>query len=275
VKYQILFLLHRKQFRKEVLQKCRALSGRELHNFWKVLQDSQVQDTLGSIGFCSTIQTKVAPLGLLPDTFYFFAQNNTTHMEKNRLEAFSDGVLAIIITIMVLEIKVPRSAEWHDLLDLWPVFFSYLLSFIYIGIYWGNHHHLLYTVKRVNAGIIWSNLTLLFTLSLLPFATGWMGENHFETNTVATYGAVLELNGLSFYFLQACIQKSQQHDAKLKLAIRQSKVKGVVSQICYLISIPLAFWVPAVSFFLFFAVAVVWIVPERGIVKSVIAGTGE
>lgn len=186
-------------------------------------------------------------------------------MEKNRLEAFSDGVLAIIITIMVLEIKVPHGATWGELFALWPVFFSYLLSFIYVGIYWGNHHHILYTVKQVNAGIIWSNLALLFCLSLLPFATGWMGENHFETNTVVFYGIVMELNALAFYVLQACILRSQEHNEKLKRAIIQSKVKGIVSQVCYLAAIPIAFWQPGISFFLFFAVAVVWIVPDRGI----------
>lgn len=189
-------------------------------------------------------------------------------MEKTRLEAFSDGVLAIIITIMVLEIKVPHSTEWRELLDLWPVLFSYLLSFIYVGIYWGNHHHLLHTVKRVNAGIIWSNFTLLFCLSLLPFATGWMGENHFETNAVAVYGIIMELNALAFYFLQACILKSQEHNTKLKQAIIQSKTKGVISQLCYILAIPVAFWIPAISFLLYILVAVMWIVPERGIEKA-------
>lgn len=190
-------------------------------------------------------------------------------MEKNRLEAFSDGVLAIIITIMVLEIKVPHGADWSELLQLWPVFFSYLLSFVYIGIYWGNHHHLLHTVKQVNAGIIWSNLSLLFTLSLLPFATGWMGENHFETNTVVFYGIDLELNALAFYFLQACILKSQKHNEKLEMAIRNSKKKGIFSQACYIAAIPIAYYQPAISFFLFALVAVVWIVPDRGIEKVI------
>lgn len=190
-------------------------------------------------------------------------------MEKTRLEAFSDGVLAIIITIMVLEIKVPHSPDWSELVQLWPVFFSYLLSFVYIGIYWGNHHHLLHTVKHVNAGIIWSNLALLFSLSLLPFATGWMGENHFETNTVVVYGIDLELNALTFYFLQACILKSQKHDEKLNLALRNSKAKGMISQACYIAAIPIAYWQPAISFFLFAAVAIVWIVPDRGIEKVI------
>lgn len=190
-------------------------------------------------------------------------------MEKNRLEAFSDGVLAIIITIMVLEIKVPHSSEWSELLKLWPVLFSYILSFIYVGIYWGNHHHLLYTVRQVNPGIIWSNMLLLFCLSLLPFATGWMGENHFETNTVVVYAVVMELNALAYYFLQSCILKSQNHNEKLKAALEKSKLKAILSQVAYLSAIPIAFWQPGISFFLFFAVAVAWIVPERNIEKAI------
>ena len=137
-----------------------------------------------------------------------------------------------------------------------------------MGIYWGNHHHILHTVKQVNAGIIWSNLTLLFFLSLLPFATGWMGVNHFETNAVVLYGIVMELNALAFYWLQACIQKSQQHNDALKEAIIKSKVKGIASQFLYISAIPIAYWKPEISFFLFFAVAIVWIVPERGIEKA-------
>ncbi len=190
-------------------------------------------------------------------------------MEKNRLEAFSDGVLAIIITIMVLEIKVPHSSEWSELLKLWPVLFSYILSFIYVGIYWGNHHHLLHTVRQVNPGIIWSNMLLLFCLSLLPFATGWMGENHFETNTVVVYAVVMELNALAYYFLQSCILKSQDHNEKLKAALEKSKLKAILSQVAYLSAIPIAFWQPGISFLLFFAVAVAWIVPERNIEMAI------
>ena len=122
-------------------------------------------------------------------------------MGKNRLEAFSDGVLAIIITIMVLELKVPKGEDWAELSALWPKFLSYLLSFIFVGIYWGNHHHLLHTVKRVSSGIIWSNMNLLFWLSLIPFATGWMGEAHFSQNTVVLYACVLMICGFSYYIL--------------------------------------------------------------------------
>src|SRR5690349_21110636 len=129
-------------------------------------------------------------------------------MQKNRLEAFSDGVLAIIITIMVLELKVPHTAAWAELLHLWPVFISYLLSFIFIAIYWGNHHHLFHAVKHVDPGIIWTNAQLLFWLSLIPFATAWMGENRFEANTVVVYAVLLELCALSYYFLQKCILKT-------------------------------------------------------------------
>ena len=189
-------------------------------------------------------------------------------MEKNRLEAFSDGVLAIIITIMVLEIKMPHSTDWAELLKLWPVLFSYILSFIYVGIYWGNHHHLLHTVRKVNPGIIWSNMLLLFCLSLLPFATSWMGENHFETNTVVVYAILMELNALAYYLLQSCILKSQNHNEKLRAALEKSKLKAMLSQVAYLSAIPIAFWQPGISFFLFFAVAVAWIVPERNIERA-------
>ncbi len=189
-------------------------------------------------------------------------------MEKNRLEAFSDGVLAIIITIMVLEIKVPHSTDWQELLKLWPVFFSYVLSFIYVGIYWGNHHHLLHTIRTVNPGIIWSNMALLFCLSLVPFASAWMGENHFETNPVIVYAIVLELNALAYYSLQLCILKSQVHHEKLKAALEKSKAKGILSQVAYIAAIPIAFWQPIISFILFTAVALAWIVPEKRIEEA-------
>lgn len=193
-------------------------------------------------------------------------------MEKNRLEAFSDGVLAIIITIMVLEIKVPHSSEWGELFKLWPVLFSYILSFIYVGIYWGNHHHLLHTVQQVNSSIIWSNMLLLFCLSLLPFATAWMGENHFETNTVVVYAVVLEMNALAYYFLQTRIMKSHDHNEKLRTALENSRLKGILSQIAYLAAIPIAFLMPGISFLLFGLVAVAWIVPERRIEKALNEG---
>lgn len=189
-------------------------------------------------------------------------------MQKNRLEAFSDGVLAIIITIMVLEIKVPHTTDWHELLELWPVFFSYVLSFVYVGIYWGNHHHLLHTIRTMNPGIIWTNMALLFCLSLVPFASAWMGENHFETNPVVVYAIVLELNAVAYITLQTCILKSQVHNEKLKVALEKSKTKGILSQLAYLSAIPIAFWQPMVSCLLFAAVAVAWIVPEKRIEEA-------
>jgi uncharacterized membrane protein len=189
-------------------------------------------------------------------------------MQKNRIEAFSDGVLAIIITIMVLELKVPHSADLDELVHLWPVFTSYLLSFIYIGIYWGNHHHLFHTVKHVDAGIIWTNMNLLFWLSLIPFATGWMGENSFSTNTVVVYAIVLELSGMAFYFLQKCILKSNIHEPKVAEALEKSRVKGVISQIAYIVSIPLAYVHPILSCIIFVGVAAAWIVPDRSIEKA-------
>jgi len=131
-------------------------------------------------------------------------------MNKNRLESFSDGVLAIIITIMVLGIKIPHGTEWIELKHLIPAFMSYMMSFIFIGIYWGNHHHLLHSLKNVSSGIIWANLNLLFWLSIIPFVTGWMGENHFATYTVMVYGIILLLCSIAFYILQKVIEKHKQ-----------------------------------------------------------------
>ena len=189
-------------------------------------------------------------------------------MNKNRLEAFSDGVLAIIITIMVLEIKAPASTDWSALFQLWPIFISYLLSFLYVGIYWGNHHHLFHTVRKVDAGIMWTNLHLLFWLSLIPVATAWMGKNNFSANTVATYAVLLELCGLSYYFLQQCILKSHIHDQKLQKALHKSKIKGVFSQIAYVVSIPLAYVMPLLSCLIFIGVAIAWIIPDKGIERA-------
>ena len=190
-------------------------------------------------------------------------------MEKNRLEAFSDGVLAIIITIMVLELHVPHTPDWFALVELWPVFFAYLLSFAFIGIYWGNHHHLIHTVKKVNPGIMWTNLHLLFWLSLVPFATAWMGENHFAANTVAAYAVLLALCGIAFNILGRCIAASQDHDEALQLALKKLKLKGTGSLIAYFSAIPLAFVDTRISMFLFFAVAVAWLVPDRNIFKAI------
>ena len=189
-------------------------------------------------------------------------------MNKSRLEAFSDGVLAIIITIMVLELKVPKSSDWIDLQKLIPVFLSYITSFLYIGIYWGNHHHLLHSVKQISSGMILANLNLLFWLSLIPFATGWMGENHFAANTIAVYGIILWLAGLAFFILQKTVERNSHDIAALKKAFLTLNKKGVVSQAGYLASVPLAYIHPAISGVLYLILAVVWLIPDKNIEKA-------
>jgi len=191
-------------------------------------------------------------------------------MEKTRLEAFSDGVLAIIITIMVLELKVPHSAEWRVLFNLWPVASSYVLSFIFIGIYWGNHHHLLHTIKRVNSAIIWANLNLLFWLSLIPFVTAWMGENNFDANTVVVYAILLLLCGTSYSILQRTIFHTQNHGHALREAFRKMERKGIFSVVAYTSAIPLAFVSTIISYMLFLAVSVMWLIPDRSIEKALL-----
>lgn len=183
-------------------------------------------------------------------------------MNKTRLEAFSDGVLAIIITIMVLEIKVPQNSEWAELKSLIPVFVSYLLSFINTGIYWGNHHHLLHSAKQISSGIIWANLNLLFLLSLVPFAKGWMGENSFSPNTVALYGLLLLICGIAYTVLQKAVEKNACNVEALKEAFVMQNKKGDVSAIGYLISVPLAFVHPLISGILFVIVAIIWLIPD-------------
>jgi len=185
-------------------------------------------------------------------------------MKTNRLEAFSDGVLAIIITIMVLEMKVPHGTSWQQLVPAVPVFLSYVLSFIYIGIYWNNHHHMLNTTERVTAGILWANLHLLFWLSLFPFVTGWMGENHFEPNPTALYGVVMLGAALAYYILQSRIISSQGEPSLLRRAVG-SDLKGRVSPILYIAAIALAFVEHRISWAIYVAVAVMWLVPDRRI----------
>ena len=189
-------------------------------------------------------------------------------MNKTRLEAFSDGVLAIIITIMILEIKIPHGSDWSELNSLIPVILSYIMSFLFIGIYWGNHHHLLYSLKNVSAGIIWSNFNLLFWLSLVPVATGWMGENHFEPNTVAVYGAILLFCGISFTILQKQVEKHTHDPQALKKAFEGLKIKGTASTLAYTFSIPIAYYNPNISGALFLLVAVMWIIPSKSIEKE-------
>ena len=190
-------------------------------------------------------------------------------MEKNRLEAFSDGVLAIIITIMVLELKVPSSTELAALKPLLPVFLSYVLSFVYLGIYWNNHHHMFQATKHVTGGILWANLHLLFWLSLFPFTTGWVGENHLGENDLtpaptAVYGFVLLMAAIAYYILQRTIIAQQGRDSLLAAAIGKDW-KGKLSPLCYLAAIPLAFVSPWISNGLFVFVAILWLVPDRRI----------
>jgi len=185
-------------------------------------------------------------------------------MQKNRLEAFSDGVLAIIITIMVLELKVPHSVELAALKPLLPVLLSYVLSFIYVGIYWNNHHHLLHATKHVSGGILWANLHLLFWLSLFPFTTGWLGENHLASTPAAVYGFVLLMAAIAYYILQRAIIAQQGRDSLLASAIG-SDWKGKLSPALYLIAIPLAFVSPWIASGLYVFVALLWFVPDRRI----------
>ena len=190
-------------------------------------------------------------------------------MGKTRLEAFSDGVLAIIITIMVLELKVPHGDELADLLPLLPVFLSYVLSFVYIGIYWNNHHHMLHTVQHVNGAILWANLHLLFWLSLVPFVTGWMGENHFAALPTSLYGVVLFMAALAYWLLQtAIIAGGGGKEALLARAVGNDR-KGKLSQVLYLIAIPAAFWFEWLSGALYVLVAIIWLIPDRRIERVI------
>jgi uncharacterized membrane protein len=191
-------------------------------------------------------------------------------VQKNRLEAFSDGVLAIIITIMVLELKVPHGVELAALKPVLPVFLSYVLSFIYVGIYWNNHHHLFHAADQVSGGILWANLHLLFWLSLFPFATGWIGENHVAPVPTAFYGFVLLMAAIAFYILQRGIIAKQGRDSLLANALGPDW-KGKLSPTLYLVAIPLAFVNPWISNGLYVLVALLWLVPdpriERGLEK--------
>lgn len=189
-------------------------------------------------------------------------------MTKSRLEAFSDGVLAIIITIMVLELKIPHGEELSDLQPLINVFISYLISFVYIGIYWGNHHHLLHTVHHVSSKIIWANMHLLFWLSLIPFSTGWMGENHFGRMPLAVYGINLLVCAIAYYILQLVIMSHYTHTTTLIEALNKQQKKGMLSLAGYILTIIFAFFYPAVSLILMGAIAVLWIVPDKNIEKA-------
>lgn len=187
-----------------------------------------------------------------------------TRMHKGRLEAFSDGVFAIIITIMVLELKVPHGESFSDLRPLLPVLLSYILSFIYIAIYWNNHHHLMQAVKSVNGAILWSNMHLLFWMTLIPFTTAWMGENNFSEAPVALYGVVLFMSGLAYYILAHNLINHHGRDSLLAKAIGED-FKGKISLAIYAVAIPLGIFLPAIACALYVGVAILWLVPDRRI----------
>lgn len=186
-------------------------------------------------------------------------------MGKSRLEAFSDGVIAIIITIMVLELKAPEGANWQALEPLLPKFMSYILSFIFIGIYWNNHHHLMHLVKQISAGIMWANLNLLFWLSLVPFTTAWVGENHFEPFPVALYATLFDLCGVAYTILQITIERCHKEDTGLKDIMQRQKGRGMGSLFLYTAAIPLAYVNTWISGILFIMVAAMWIIPDKKI----------
>ena len=185
-------------------------------------------------------------------------------MTKNRLEAFSDGVLAIVITIMVLEMKVPHGTDWADLARLWPVFLSYVLSFTYIAIYWNNHHHLMHAVHHVDGRVMWPNMHLLFWLSLMPFVTGWMGENHFAARPVALYGGVLLACAIAYTILVRSLIAVNGADSNVARAVGADR-KGNLSLVLYVIAIAFALFVPLVSCALYAVVAAIWLIPDRRI----------
>lgn len=185
-------------------------------------------------------------------------------MSKGRLEAFSDGVLAVIITIMVLEMKSPHGTSLADLKPVLPVFLSYLLSFVYIGIYWNNHHHLLHATQHVNGATLWANLHLLFWLSLVPFTTAWIGENHLDSWPVAVYGAVLLMAGVAYYILVQALIRLHGKSSTLGTLIGRDR-KGKVSIVLYAIAIPLAFVQPWIASAFYIVVAIIWLVPDRRI----------
>ena len=185
-------------------------------------------------------------------------------MSTDRVNAFSDGVIAILLTIMVLELRVPHTTELSALRELLPVFLTYVLSFILIGIYWNNHHHMLNLTDRITGGILWANLHLLFWLSLMPFVTGWMGENNFAALPTALYGVVLLFAGVAYYILEQVIISSQGSNSRLRAAVG-SDFKGKVSLVLYLAAIPLAFVNQLLSDAIYVSVAMMWLIPDRRI----------
>jgi uncharacterized membrane protein len=193
-------------------------------------------------------------------------------MKKGRLEAFSDGVIAIIITIMVLELRVPVGDNIRDLAPVVPVLFSYILSFVYIGIYWNNHHHMLYAVDKINGAVLWANLNLLFWLSLIPFVTAWMGENHFTKWPVVLYGVVLIMNAIAYTILCWLLVREAGPASPLAIALGKDW-KGKLSLFIYLVAIALAFLNSWLGFGLYVVVAIIWFIPDRRIEKTVSTGS--
>ena len=188
-------------------------------------------------------------------------------MGKTRLEAFSDGVIAIIITIMVLEMRAPHDTDMASLRPLLPVFLSYVLSFVHIGIYWNNHHHLLHTARHVTGGILWANLHLLFWLSLVPFVTAWMGENHFEPQPVALYGVVMLMSGVAYYILTTTLIRHHGPESGLRAAVGND-FKGMISVVMYVIAITVSFANHWVSLAIYVAVTLMWLIPDPRIEKQ-------
>lgn len=189
-------------------------------------------------------------------------------MTKSRLEAFSDGVIAIIITIMVLELKIPHGVELSDLFPVYPYFLSYVMSFIYIGIYWNNHHHMLHTVKKVSGGILWANMHLLFWLSLVPFCTGWMAENHFANLTLTLYGVVLLMAAIAYFILRTLILKLHGNESILRKAIGND-MKGKISPVLYVAAIALSFYSQWAAGAIYVLVALIWLVPDKRIERTI------
>ena len=192
-------------------------------------------------------------------------------MNKQRLEAFSDGVIAIIITIMVLEMKVPTGHDVGALLPLWPVFLSYVLSYVYLGIYWNNHHHMLHATRHISGRVLWANLHLLFWLSLVPFVTGWMGESHFAPRPMALYGAVMLMAAMAYLILLNSILRTEGPDSVLARAVGRDK-KGKLSPLLYVLAIGAAFVSPALSGALYATVALIWVIPDRRIERVLAEG---
>ena len=190
-------------------------------------------------------------------------------MSKDRLEAFSDGVIAILITIMVLELRAPQQANWTALVPLLPVFLSYVLSFVFLGIYWNNHHHLLQAIERVDGRVLWANMHLLFWLSFTPFVTAWMGENQFAAQPVALYGIVLLLSAIAYFILTRALLALHGRDSVLAVALGRD-VKGKISPVIYLVAILVSFVAAWLSCALYVLVAIMWLIPDRRIEKTLV-----